>query len=51
MNIAIEQVVRKAASDLPMVRATMSSALALGPVADELRTAAQRILINPISDE
>src|SRR5262245_53098815 len=37
MDVAIEQVVREAASDLPMVRATMSSVLALGPVADEFR--------------
>ena len=37
IDIAIEQVVREATSDLPMVRATMSSVLALGPVADEFR--------------
>jgi TetR/AcrR family transcriptional regulator, cholesterol catabolism regulator len=37
IDIAIEQVVREAATDLPMVRATMSSVLALGPVADEFR--------------
>jgi AcrR family transcriptional regulator len=37
IDVAIEQVVREAASDLPMVRATMSSVLALGPVADEFR--------------
>lgn len=37
IDVAIDQVVREAASDLPMVRATMSSVLALGPVADEFR--------------
>jgi AcrR family transcriptional regulator len=37
IDVAIEQVVREAATDLPMVRATMSSVLALGPVADEFR--------------
>ncbi|WP_319457651.1 MULTISPECIES: helix-turn-helix domain-containing protein [unclassified Mycobacterium] len=37
IDVAIEQVVREAASDLPMVRATMTSVLALGPVADEFR--------------
>ncbi|MGZ5364802.1 MAG: TetR/AcrR family transcriptional regulator [Mycobacterium sp.] len=37
IDVAIEQVVFEAASDLPMVRATMSSVLALGPVADEFR--------------
>lgn len=37
IDVAIEQVVREAASDLPMVRATMSSVMALGPVADEFR--------------
>ena len=37
IDVAIEQVVREATSDLPMVRATMSSVLALGPVADEFR--------------
>ena len=37
LDVAIEQVVIEAASDLPMVRATMTSVLALGPVADEFR--------------
>ena len=37
IDVAIDQVVREAASDLPMVRATMTSVLALGPVADEFR--------------
>lgn len=37
IDVAIDQVVREAVSDLPMVRATMSSVLALGPVADEFR--------------
>ncbi|MCP9275915.1 TetR/AcrR family transcriptional regulator [Mycolicibacterium arenosum] len=37
LDVAIEQVVHEAASDLPMVRATMTSVLALGPVADEFR--------------
>jgi AcrR family transcriptional regulator len=37
IDVAIEQVVHEAASDLPMVRATMASVLALGPVADEFR--------------
>lgn len=37
IDVAIEQVVGEAASDLPMVRATMTSVLALGPVADEFR--------------
>ena len=37
IDVAIEQVVREAASDLPMVRATMTSVLALGTVADEFR--------------
>lgn len=37
IDVAIEQVVREAASDLPMVRATMSSVLALGPVANGFR--------------
>jgi TetR/AcrR family transcriptional regulator, cholesterol catabolism regulator len=37
IEVAIEHVVREAATDLPMVRATMSSVLALGPVADEFR--------------
>ncbi|MGD9620084.1 MAG: TetR/AcrR family transcriptional regulator [Mycolicibacterium sp.] len=37
IDVAIEQVVHEAASDLPMVRATMASVLAEGPVADEFR--------------
>lgn len=37
IDVAIEQVVQEAASDLPMVRATMASVLAQGPVADEFR--------------
>lgn len=39
IDVAIEQVVKEAASDLPMVRATMASVLAQGPVADEFRMA------------
>jgi TetR/AcrR family transcriptional regulator, cholesterol catabolism regulator len=39
IDIAVEQVVQEAASDLPMVRATMASVLAQGPVADEFRLA------------
>ncbi|KAA1250048.1 hypothetical protein F0Q45_11725 [Mycobacterium simiae] len=35
IDIAIEQVVQEAASDLPMPRATMASVLAQGPVADD----------------
>ncbi|EUA07661.1 bacterial regulatory s, tetR family protein [Mycobacterium kansasii 732] len=37
IDVAIEQVVHEAASDLSMVRATMASVLAQGPVADEFR--------------
>ena len=37
VDVVIAQVVREAASDLPMVRATMASVMALGPVADEFR--------------
>ncbi|ORB83971.1 hypothetical protein B1987_09370 [Mycobacterium kansasii] len=37
IDVAIEQVVHEAASDLAMVRATMASVLAQGTVADEFR--------------
>lgn len=37
LDVAIEQVVAEAASDLPMLRATMASVLAVGPVADDFR--------------
>src|SRR5262249_23620703 len=43
MDVAIEQVVHEAASDLPMVRATMTSVLALGPVADDYRAGVRRM--------
>ena len=43
IDVAIEQVVREAASDLPMVRATMASVLAQGPVADEFRLAVREM--------
>ncbi len=43
IDIAIEQVVQEAASDLPMVRATMASVLAQGPVADEFRLAVREM--------
>ena len=39
IDVAIEHVVQEAASDLPMVRATMASVLAQGSVADEFRLA------------
>jgi TetR/AcrR family transcriptional regulator, cholesterol catabolism regulator len=37
IDVAIDQVVQEATSDLPMVRATMASVLAQGPVADQFR--------------
>lgn len=43
IDVAIEQVVHEAASDLPMVRATMASVLAQGPVADEFRLAVREM--------
>lgn len=43
IDVAIEHVVHEAASDLPMVRATMASVLAQGPVADEFRLAVREM--------
>lgn len=37
LDMAIQKIVAEANSDLPMVRATMASVLATGPVADEFR--------------
>jgi TetR/AcrR family transcriptional regulator, cholesterol catabolism regulator len=45
IDVAIEQVVREAASDLPMVRATMASVLAQGPVADEFRLGVREMFL------
>lgn len=46
IDVAIEQVVREAASDLPMVRATMASVLAQGPVADEFRLGVRQMFLD-----
>lgn len=46
VDVAIEQVVREAASDLPMVRATMASVLALGPVADQFRLGVRQMFLD-----
>jgi AcrR family transcriptional regulator len=46
IDVAIEQVVREAASDLPMVRATMASVLALGPVADQFRLGVRQMFLD-----
>ncbi|PJE07169.1 MAG: hypothetical protein CK429_26350 [Mycobacterium sp.] len=46
VDVAIEQVVREAASDLPMVRATMASVLAQGPVADEFRLGVRQMFLD-----
>ena len=43
VDVAIEQVVAEAASDLPMIRATMASVMALGPVADEFRVGVRQM--------
>ena len=45
IDVAIEQVVREAASDLPMVRATMASVLAQGPVADQFRLGVREMFL------
>ena len=45
IDVAVEQVVREAASDLPMVRATMASVLAQGPVADEFRLGVREMFL------
>lgn len=45
IDIAIEQVVREAASDLPMVRATIASVLAQGPVADQFRLGVREMFL------
>jgi AcrR family transcriptional regulator len=45
IDVAIEQVVREAVSDLPMVRATMASVLAQGPVADEFRLGVRQMFL------
>lgn len=45
IDIAIEQIVREAASDLPMVRATMASVLAQGPVADQFRLGVREMFL------
>jgi len=46
IDVAIEQVVREAASDLPMVRATMASVLAQGPVADAFRLGVRQMFLD-----
>ena len=46
VDVAIEQVVREAASDLPMVRATMASVLAQGPVADQFRLGVRQMFLD-----
>lgn len=45
IDIAIEQVVREAASDLSMVRAIMASVLAQGPVADQFRLSVREMFL------
>jgi AcrR family transcriptional regulator len=45
IDVAIEQVVQEAASDLPMVRATMASVLAQGPVADQFRLGVRQMFL------
>lgn len=46
VDVAIEQVIGEAASDLPMVRATMASVLALGPVADQFRLGVRQMFLD-----
>ncbi|CAM3272494.1 TetR/AcrR family transcriptional regulator [Mycobacterium intermedium] len=46
MDGAIEQIVREAATDLAMIRATMASVLALGPVADQFRLNVREMFLN-----
>lgn len=49
VEVAINQIVREAASDLPMVRATMASVLSLGPVADEFRLGVRQMFLDLLS--
>lgn len=46
IDVAIEQVVREAASDLAMVRATMASVLAQGPVAEQFRMGVRQMFLD-----
>lgn len=45
IDIAIEQIVMESASDLPMLRATMASVLAQGPVADHFRRGVREMFV------
>lgn len=47
--MAIEHVVREAASDVPMVRAIIASVLALGPVADQFRLGVREMFLALLS--
>ncbi len=46
LHAAIPHVVREAQSNLPMVRATMTSVLALGPSADAFREAVRKLFVS-----
>lgn len=49
VDVAIEHVVREAASDVPMVRAIIASVLALGPVADQFRLGVREMFLALLS--